>query len=563
MNKLIYLIPLLLLALSACAVNNRELAGRINGTPIPYDSYIDSYRGHYNNFYTLNSRPPGIDETLRINQETWRDITIDVILKSYFKKYGIAASAEETLDTLRANPPKYIKTSPLFQTKGRFDTELYLQSLLYDTPENLAPVRRSYRDYLIPILKLKERLIDDQMLTARRKKVIAKVLNGSADVRLEVVSLNDFQPLVTPEEVQARYLANQDQYRLEPFYSLDYVELRVKPSAADVVYSQAVADTLWQDFVSGQPLAAAVARRQQYFPGIVLKNSGFIRNGDLDPKTYELLIGLEEGAYGAPVEDGEGVTIYQLEQRTKSLSSFNTVRVPFQVGPDSVSGSRAMAERAWRLANDIGLQEAAGELELEVFPTGRLKPGEAWFPDPEVVSGIFGQLTGKKRGFVCQPVYSAQSGLWILAGMGENQLASVKPLAEVEAGIRKGLLEERRQEMAEKTARQLLEGNGAQSDAVEKFMIKIMDIASEFRGLALNNVYYDAANRFLTKADRKYYRAGEYLLVPQVISFQRGKSDNVNARLIRTYYVNSLPADWFDTWLEARIRKARVTKFVK
>ncbi len=102
---------LLLLALSSCALQTANAAGRVNGTIIKTLDFNAAHRGHFENFMFENGRVPDSEEKKEIHRLTWRNITIHVILKDQFKKYNISASESETLDTLMTNPRRIF--SPL------------------------------------------------------------------------------------------------------------------------------------------------------------------------------------------------------------------------------------------------------------------------------------------------------------------------------------------------------------------------------------------------------------------------------------------------------------------
>ena len=89
MRKLILFAFLALAALiTACSINTANSAGVVNGTPIPYSEFMDSYRSHYENFYTENGRPPDTEERkalvqeLRRNQAMGENAAFDAYLRS-------------------------------------------------------------------------------------------------------------------------------------------------------------------------------------------------------------------------------------------------------------------------------------------------------------------------------------------------------------------------------------------------------------------------------------------------------------------------------------------------
>ncbi|HQM79638.1 MAG TPA: SurA N-terminal domain-containing protein, partial [Candidatus Syntrophosphaera sp.] len=205
----IKIIPLIVLALFTTSINgaqnNPELAGKINGTPIPYNEFIQELLLNYYNFQYENNRAPDSREKELIKRQTWEQKTMYVILKDYYKKYNIKVTAEETIEYLKNNPPETLKKSPLFMTDGKFDQKIYVQSLLYDTPYNLKPYRDRYQTYLIPNLKLQDYIIQDELLTSSERKLITKILQSSANIKWTILDTKDITPYITEEEIQIYY----------------------------------------------------------------------------------------------------------------------------------------------------------------------------------------------------------------------------------------------------------------------------------------------------------------------------------------------------------------------
>lgn len=550
----------LLLAFS-CSTNRAALAGKINGTPITYSEYMDSFRGHYNNFQVLNNRAPDNQEKEQIKRQTWLDATKHVILKDLFARYKISASLQETLDTLRQSIPDYLQNSPLFVKNGVFDRGSYLQSLEFDTPENLQPVRKQYQEYLIPIMKLKEALISDQLLTAKEKKLATRILQSKADIDWIVLDSRSIDPLLTEEEILRRYEQNLPQYRLESFYSLVYFRIPVTYSKSDIRSSTLLADSLYQELMLGDTAAEVLARRKTSFPQLSFKNSGLIKNNDLDPALYSLFTRMEEGSYNFPLADSEGLTIYQLEKRTKSMSSFNTLLIPYIPSESSISLSRSEAENVQKLISAIGLEAASAELELSYNQTGRLKPLASWIDDSVIVNSILDQLPGKKPGYVFAPLYCAELRSWLVVQVKENQLDKYQPLAEVRAAITEELSALKRAEMLKYQAERIVSTDSELPSTARILSLKGMDAQSTLLDKNVESIFYLALRAHLTKAKQQYHPLDGYILIPKVLAVSQNKKLKIAPAAIRRNFVASLAPNWFDTWLNERMKKAQLRIF--
>ena len=263
------------------------------------------------------------------------------------------------MDTLGLNIP-VTSCAPPFNINGKFDRAVYLQSLEFDSPHNLQPLRRQYRDYYIPVMKLKEK-VDRQYCSLPKKRSWARILQSKADIEWLVLDARNIQPVITEEQLRYEYEQNLPQYKLEPYFSLNYFRVPVKFSKTDIRRSYELADSLFQELVLGEDIEAAVAKRLPYFPDLTLKNSGYIRNNDLDPDLYASFSAVEEGSYLSPLSDQDAVTIYRLDKRTKSMSSFTSIRVPYLPSDASVNFTLPEAQNLRSLVKDLGI-DAAEEL---------------------------------------------------------------------------------------------------------------------------------------------------------------------------------------------------------
>ena len=221
MKPVYYLFAIALaLTLFSCASTQEHIAGTINGQAIPMDQFASSHRGHYENFYILNERGPSMEEKNEIIKQTWDSITKHVILQQQFRRFNITSSLQEALDTLHINPPVYIVSSPRFQKDGVFDRALFVQALRYDQSEEIQAVIRQYRDYYVPIAKLKQKLIRKELMTSRDKKLIRNVLNAVVDLELISIDPSLKEVSIKDEEVQFYYDTNPGKFALEPKYSV-------------------------------------------------------------------------------------------------------------------------------------------------------------------------------------------------------------------------------------------------------------------------------------------------------------------------------------------------------
>ena len=318
MRKLILFAFLALAALiTACSINTANSAGVVNGTPIPYSEFMDSYRSHYENFYTENGRPPDTEERKALEQTTWLNITKFIIHKDYYDKYNIKVSHQEVIDTLMANPPDYVRNSPWFKVNNTFDIRAYQQSLNYDSPYNLRPVRKHYYDNVIPIMKLKEKLIDHEFLTRSERRSINQILGARADIDWLIFDSNSQNIRISDLDIEAYYNANLQSYLREPFYTLRYAKIEAIPSETDIAYTEAVRDSIMSLLREGQSFEVITRGDAASRAGITISDMGFLFIPDLDREIKAAVLELAPGAFSVPIQTSESIDVYRMEQITR------------------------------------------------------------------------------------------------------------------------------------------------------------------------------------------------------------------------------------------------------
>ncbi len=555
-------LALSLLLVWGCATNSqKELAGRINGTPIPYSDFIDAYRGHYNNFQVLNNRVPDGDERDLIRQQTWTDATKHVILTDLFAQYKISATPAEVLDTLRQSVPGYILKSPVFATDGKFDRALYHQSLEFDNPQNLAPLRKNYLEYVVPIQKLKELLIDRELLTKNERKLAEKVLQTRADIVWTVLDEANLDPVVTDEEINFYYAQNKEDYKLDPYYRLGWTSIPVSFSDSDTRSSKTLADSLHAELAAGDSPEDAIARRQSYFPQLTYKNAGFQKNTEIGDDLYALFARMEEGEYTKPLPQPESVLIHRLDTRTKSMSSFHTLVIPYIASQRSISASKPHADNIARLISELGPRATAEEMSLSFWDSGRLKPGSPWLDDPKLSQELLDALPGKPDGYVFPPLYYAREQAWLVVYVQENRLENYSPVEKVKDDIRARLATQKRRDMTQRMADQIVAGTAVAPASARVLQLTGMTPQTPVLGHSLETVFFRALRSHYQKERQSWHRVGRLIFIPTVLSAKTDKKVKPSAADIRRQFASTLASDWFDAWLAKRVAKARVEIF--
>ena len=549
------------LLLAACSATQTDLAGKINGQPISRNAFNESHRRHYESFQIIQNRAPSRVGREQIKWEPWTNLARVTILKQHFNKYNITVTPAEVLEYLQSDIPAFIRSSPRFMVDGVFDPLLYNQSLLYDTPENLGYLRQEYLEMRLPILILQDKLIANELLTSAEKKLIRNIIQSRADVDFTVLALDDIQPRITEEEISTHYQRHLGDYRLDPSISLSYTGIDVLPSRTDIAATRDYADSLYLALISGKPVEELLRNEHPFAAFLVLEDFGFVKNGELDPELYALLSVLEEGSWSKPREERDGYSLIQLEKRTKSLSSFRRLLLPYIPSQNGIDRARPQAEIAVRLAREQGMAVACEELSLPRVKALKYTPEQFWHPDPLIVHAIRYELPGKKPGHIFEPLYSTVTRQWIVVELIEATLNEFRTLEEVETEIMALLTAEKREKMALQISDAILNGNSPSPDNATKISIKNLGPDSQDFGKNSPRIAYSILKPHLEKQAQKAFIWNGKVWMPSVISVNQDKSIPVDEEKIQAIFRQNLDPDWFDEWLNQKLEQAVINKY--
>lgn len=554
-------ILVLVVLLSGCATTSGPVAGTINGYPIPLDQFYVAQRGHYDNFYIINKRAPGVEENNEIIRQTWKDITTHVILQDQFRKFGITSSRQEALDTLEVNPPNYIKTSPLFQKDGHYERAQFIQALKYEPTEEIEALIRQYRDYYVPIAKLKQILIQKQLLNSKDKDLILKALNSSVDLELLVIDPSAKEVAVKDEDIRFYYDSNPDKFLLEPQYSVAYTYLKLEPSAQDIADSQAFADSLYKQLLQAEDpeviLKSQTAKERQ----INLISSGFLKISELDHNLLDKLLKLSAGDYLEPIADEGFTLIYRLEQITKTLISYTILKVPYLPGSQTIAHDKARALQNVKLISAMGYQVAQEELDLEFMLRENIPWNSHWLDDPSNPTTIKEMGKNLRKGYVPEPVFNNAQSAWLLMQVTDVQSLTRKPLAEVSTDISHIVAQEKAYEYALKDAQNSLKDSSFQALSSQKG-VSLDKLQSQSINHIQSNLL-DADMLFSCiwanlKNQKPQIFEKEGLIIIPIIQNIKVQKDKVEPQVLQSYFEKTLADNWFEAWMEVQVKAAKI-----
>lgn len=560
--KRMIIVSIALILLSACAVTNRNVAGRIENREISHQEFMGAYRGHFENFMFKHGRRPDNEEKRELERLTWRHIAMHVILSNYFEKYDISVTEQEVLDTLSINIPAYIRTSPLFQTKGTFDKDLYLHSLNFGTPVDLTPLKRQFFEYYVPVQKLKQKLIDTELLTKAEQRLIERIINTRADVDWVIFDPRDNGITISDSEIATYYQTNILNFSQEPYFIVEYAIIPVHLTGYDVSQAaQTIAD-IHEKLAQGEDFGL-LARQYSTAPSATNGGDiGFVRVSDFDLATQNHLDATPLGGFTPPLEFNGKWLIYKVADRTNLFVDLHEIVIEPRPSEETIKNVRnTEVRRMVDLTQRFGIKTAAAEFGWDYQLSNPIGMDSLWIKDSALMDYVRDTIGKTTPGQVLEPFYSNVLQSWLVIVLVEYQSHHFKPLDQVRNQITRELISRRRTDMTRQMAGMWLDAYRT-DDSVYPSGFKATIISSRDADLNLDilgkparSLFYRVMSDHYNRVRLEPYQFGSLTIIPIIKRTRLVKPSTVDNQFVRDLFIENLAPDWFDKWMEEKLRR--------
>lgn len=397
---------------------------------------------------------------------------------------------------------KTIREMPEFQVDGTFDNNRYLAII------NQAGFFQSsdFRDYLrieMTRRQLTQALVASEFNLPYQVEMVTALQTQKRDIRFAKVSAEQFkaQVEVSEQEINDYYQANQTRFENQEKAKVDYLVLDVAEIAKGIEVTDADIATYYQenlesyrteeqrrlahilvefndDESAAKDKADAILARinagedfaelakelsADTFSGENGGDLDWMENGSMDPAFDEKAFALSEiGSVSDVVKTEFGFHIIKvLDIKPEVVQSLADVK---DVLAAKVSENKAQ-DKFFELQQEMArlsfefpdtLDDAASAIGREAKTSDWLARGgnQAPFNDPKVLDAVFSDLVLQDQ--VNSDVIEVSDNLAVVVRLNEYQDATVKPLTEVEAGIKLTLIVEKASEKAKTIVDELL-----------------------------------------------------------------------------------------------------------
>ena len=346
----------------------------VNGHEILYNDYVQRYQTEIQNQQQQGGRTLSEDDIRRIQNSTFNQMVMDVLLQQQYERRGIVVTNEEIQQYAKFAPPPWIQSAPELQTEGQFDMQKYqrLLSSSYAKQTGLLANLEQYYRSEIPRRKLLDQIASGIYVTDAELWRIWRDQHDSAQVSFVAFRPQpDSSSKISDADLRAYFDKHTEEFRRPGRAVLTVVEIPRVVTAADSAAVRAHAIALRNEILGGAKFED-VAKRESADSVSGAKGGDLGRGakGRFVAPFEQAAFALKTGEISQPVLTQFGYHLIRVDERkgdTLALrhillrvqpSDSNEARIDRQA--DDLSKAAATSEQGAKLdtaAKRLGLKE--------------------------------------------------------------------------------------------------------------------------------------------------------------------------------------------------------------
>jgi len=226
----------------------------VNGHKILYNDYRQRSETDIQNQQQAGGGALTEDDKRRIQNATFNQMVMDVLLQQQYERRGIVVTNEEIQQYAKFAPPPWIQSAPELQTEGQFDMQKYQRLLASSYAKQsglLANLEQYYRSE-IPRRKLLDQIASGIFVTDAELWRIWRDQHDSAQVSFVAFRPQpDTSSKISDADLRAYFDKHAEQFRRPGRAVLTVVEIPRVVTAADSAAVRAHAVALRNEILGG------------------------------------------------------------------------------------------------------------------------------------------------------------------------------------------------------------------------------------------------------------------------------------------------------------------------
>jgi peptidyl-prolyl cis-trans isomerase D len=438
--------------LGRTAVTPTTAVAVVNGREILYNDYVQRYQTEIQNQQQAGGRSLSEDDIRRIQNSTFNQMVMDVLLQQQYERRGIVVTNEEIQQFAKFAPPPWIQSAPELQTEGQFDMQKYQRLLASSYAKQsglLANLEQYYRSE-IPRRKLLDQIASGIYVTDAELWRIWRDQHDSAQV-----SFVAFRPQpdsssksISDGDLHSYFDKHKEELRRPGRAVLTVVEIPRVVTAADSAAVRAHATALRNEILGGAKFED-VAKRESADSVSGAKGGDLGRGakGRFVAPFEQAAFALKVGEISQPVLTQFGYHIIRLDERKGDTVALHHILLRVQPSDSNEAKIDRQADELTKAAagseQGAKLDSASKRLGLKEFTVVALEDEPASFdgrPIPSVSAWAFG---GAHAGETSE-LFDDESGYYLarldsLTESGDPKFENVKALVRQDVARERAL----------------------------------------------------------------------------------------------------------------------------
>jgi len=443
------------------SVTRGTMVASVNGQKITYDTWLRASQGQIQQAQQQQDRPLTLDETQRIEDQTFDQMVTDILLQQEYERRGITVTDDEIRQAARYVPYPAFVQSPEFQTEGHFDMQKYQRFLASPAAKEqgvLAGLEQYYRSE-IPREKLFDQVTFPVYVTDQQLWRSWQDSHDSAQVSYVVflpTSIPDSAVHVSDADIQAYFSSHAKEFADRPGRAVLSVTTIPKTiTAADSAAVRAHALALRKQIVGGANFADIAKRESSDSASAV--NGGFlgrVTRGRFVPAFDSAAFSLKPGEVSQPVLTQFGYHLIKVDERKGDTIAVRHILLPIHQSDSSATVTDKKADNLAAIAAGAELgakfDSAVKVLHLPVGHVVAIEGNPLTWNGQYVPSAGAWAFQGAKPGEVSDLIDADNA--YYLARLDSLTPGGKATLADVKDEIRQRLVHQKKLEMLEPRA---------------------------------------------------------------------------------------------------------------
>jgi len=437
----------------------RGIIAEVNKHPVTARAFEQMYSLMYQDSVKAKGRELTDPETYALENEVWKNLVRQLQWAELNRKRHLELDDKTVLQIIQSSPPREILSDTSFRNQqGQFDYQKYLQ-VLHD-PRNL------------PFFEQYERLLRQQVpKDITRFDVLFAVPISVEDVwyeykmkyeeaKLEGVgfyygNIPDTLVKVTDEEIKEFYDANPDSFKVPTQVSLQYVYFSKSPSEDDTLEALERAKSALEELKSGTPFEEVAVFYSEDASKSDSGDLGWIKKATRWPGIYKHAINMKKGEISDPFLTVDGWNIIKVVDKDADSVHVKLVLIHIRCSSSTRANIKERAQAFYERAKEIGLEEAAKEVDIRVNATGLFSVDMGFVPgvgtDKEILKFVREAQPGE-----LSPLFR-QSWRYIVLELKERRPEHVMSFDDAKKKARRLLLLKKAHELLSGVAEEVVE----------------------------------------------------------------------------------------------------------